>query len=214
MLYVFASNADGTASTYLGDFKVSKPGDNSLEAKANSRRRPADDKQLPQGTTTRVRTLIPSQFLARLGALDQQLLAAEATVESNKFELAQQGTLSVQNDKLIGRDWLKSMAIPNWPMRLPAVDVKGLLTAIVEEEEARNGALIEADRLMRALKKARDDFASIRQKNANRVLSLPQPAAADPTVAPAGNSPRTGRTHKIISSGIRCAQTPGISSVS
>jgi hypothetical protein len=186
VLYVFIPNAEGTASTYLGDFIVNKAGDNSVEARANSRRRAADDNKV-QSPAARVRTLIPSHFLARLGALDQQLLAVEATVESNKFELARQGILSGQSDKLIESRMAEINGNPQLAdAPLPAVDIKGLLTALVEEEESRNAALIEADRLMRALKKTRDEFAKIRGENADRVLSLPQPDAADRTVGAAG----------------------------
>jgi hypothetical protein len=184
VLYVFVPNAEGTSWRYLGDFKVSKAADNSVEAKANSRRRPYDDKQL-QPATARVRTLIPSHFLARLGALDQQLLAAEATVEANKIEVARQGTLSGQSDKLIESRMAEINGDPQLAdAPLPAVNIKGLLTAIVDEEEAHHAALIEADRLMRALKRARDEFAKIRRENADRVLSLP--AAADRTVGAGG----------------------------
>ncbi len=66
VLYVFVPNANGT-STYLGDYKASAPGDNQVQAKPNSRRRPADGKQV-QAQNSRVRTLLPNAFLERLKA--------------------------------------------------------------------------------------------------------------------------------------------------
>ncbi|MGE5194428.1 MAG: hypothetical protein ACM3U2_18215 [Deltaproteobacteria bacterium] len=185
VVYVFIPNADGTA-TYVGDFKVTKVADNQCETNANSRRRPGDAKQVT-AQNARVRTLIPTPFLARLGALDQQLLAAELTVATNNNELKRQGTLFEQSEKLIETRMAElngNPALANRP--LPAVNVIGLLTGIVEEEEARNAALIEADRLMRELKAARDSFAKIREENAARVQSLPQPPAAEPALGAVG----------------------------
>src|SRR5262245_17417626 len=185
VLYVFVPNADGT-STYLGDFKVTRVAETACQAKPNSRRRPTDDKQV-QAQNARVRTLIPNEFLSRLGALDQQLLATELTIASNDEELKRQATLSEQSDGLIGtrmgeingNDQLQGKP-------LPPVIIKGLLTSIVEEEEAWHASLLEADRLMRALKQARDDFARIRAENEKRVQSLSQPALADPAVGVTG----------------------------
>ena len=50
----------------------------------------------------------------------------------------------------------------------------------------RNAALIEAYRLMRALKKSRDEFAETRKDNEQRVQSLPKPAPQEPAVGAAG----------------------------
>jgi hypothetical protein len=186
VLYVFVPNADGT-STYVGDFRVTRVADEQCETRPNSRRRPADAKQLNNIQNARVRTLIPSQFLARLSALDQQLLAAELTIASNDKELKRQGTLFEQSGKLIDLRLGELNGNPELANKpLPPVNVVGLLTAIVEEEEARNAALIEADRMRRELKATRDSFTKIREENAARVELLPQPPAADPTVGAVG----------------------------
>jgi hypothetical protein len=65
------------------------------------------------------------------------------------------------------------------------VYILGLLTAIVKEEEARNAALIEADRLTHELKRTRDSFEQIRKENLLRVESLPAPPAQKRTVGAA-----------------------------
>src|SRR5438477_1587330 len=80
VLYVFGINQNGT-SLYVGDFKVARAGENATEAAPNSRRRPNDPQ--PAQFLARVRTMIPNQFQARLGTLDQQLLAAEQLIDTS-----------------------------------------------------------------------------------------------------------------------------------
>jgi hypothetical protein len=184
VLYVFVPNADGTWS-YLGDYKVLVAGDAQVEAKAHSRRRPAEAKQVA-AQNARVRTMIPDPFLSRLGALDQQLLAAELTFKMNNDSLKSQGTLGELTEGQIaarmaeidGNPALQGQALPN-------VNIKGLLNALKEEEEARHAALLEADRLMRDLKAARDEFARVRGENEKRIQSLPRPGATETTVGAA-----------------------------
>ena len=186
VVYLFLPNADGTSSTYLGDFKVTaRLNDNQAEMTPNSRRRPSDSKKLT-AQNARVRTIIPTQFVARLGALDQQLLGAELTLATNNNELKRQALLLDQSDKLIETrlgELNGNPALADKP--LPAVNVVGLLTAMVEEEEARNAALIEGRRLMQELKANRDSFDRIRKQNADRV-QLPQPSAPAPAAGAGG----------------------------
>ncbi len=186
VLYVFVQNADGQTTTYVGDFKVSKPGEAQIDVKPYSRRRPDAPKQLPS-QIARVRTILPNAYLARLGALDQQMLAADLTITSNKEELDRQAVLLQQAEGLIATRMAEIDGDPNLQgKQIPAVHIKGLLTSIADEDEARNAALIEADRLMRALKRARDKFAATRKQNEQRVQSLPKPAPVDPAVGAAG----------------------------
>jgi hypothetical protein len=176
VLYVFVPNPDGT-SVYLGDYKVEQTNENGTRAKQNSRRRPADYKQA-QYQNVRVRTMIPNQYVKTLGDLDQVLLNTELTIRSNNEELARQGRLSEQVDKLIAARLAELNGNADMANRnIPEVHIKGLLTSIVSEEEARNAALIEADRLMRELKKTRDEFQAIRKDNQQRVDALPKSAA-------------------------------------
>jgi hypothetical protein len=171
VLFVFAPQQDGT-SVYIGDFKVTKPGDNATEAVPYSRRRENDPK--PPNFAARVRTLIPNQFQTRLDMLSEQLLEAELTIGTNTEELARQGKLLQQVEKLIelrmaeinGNSQLEGQS-------LPPVNIRGLLTAIFDEEDVRDAALIEADALLHDLKKTRDAFERIRKDNELRVKSLP-----------------------------------------
>lgn len=181
VLYVFAPNADGT-SVYIGDFKVTKPGDANSTAKFNSRMRPSDYKQA-QFDKVRVRSMIPIQFQSRLAMLNQQLLAAELAVGSNQEEVARQARLSELTDKLIASRMAEidgDKTLEGQP--IDEAYVLGLLTAIVKEEEARNAALIEADRLTHELKHTRDSFEEIRKENLQRVESLPAAPAQKRTV--------------------------------
>jgi hypothetical protein len=178
VLFVFVPNPDGT-SVYLGDFKVTKVTDNSATAKPNSRRREYD-LRAAQFQNGRVRTNVPNQYIARLGMLDQQLLSAEQAVATGKDELARQALLSEQTDKLIAsrmNELNGDQKLEGQP--LPIVHIKGILTSIVAEEEARNADLIEADGLMRDLKRTRDRFEQIRKENRQQVDSLPQPVSRE-----------------------------------
>lgn len=180
VVYVFAPQQDGS-SIFIGDFKVTKPGDNNTEAMPYSRRRANDPK--PPNFAARVRTLIPNQFQTRLDMLGEQLLAVELTIETNTEELARQGKLLEQTDKLIGLRMAEINGNPQLEgQSLPPVNIKGLLTAIFDEEDARDAALIEADTLLHNLKKTRDAFERIRKDNELRVKSLPQPAPQEPAV--------------------------------
>jgi hypothetical protein len=184
VVYVFAPNPDGT-SVYVGDFKVVKPGDTNSTAKPNSRRRPADFKQA-QYEKVRVRTMIPMQFQSHLAMLDQQLLAADLAIKSNQEEVDRQAKLSTQTDKLIASrmDELNGdKSLEGQP--IDEVYVLGLLSGILKEEEARNAALIEADRLTHELKRTRDNFELIRKENLQRVEALPAPPAQKQTVGAA-----------------------------
>ncbi len=183
VLYVFMPKEDGS-SVYVGDFKVTRAAANQIQARPNSRRRSGDAKA--GQFAARVRTLLPIQYLSRLETLNQQLLAAELTIGTNKDELDRQQKLFDQTEKLIAARMAEINGNPELAGKsLPSVHIKGLLTSIVEEEEARNGALIEADKLRRALKQARDRFAQVRRENQDRLQSLPQPSASEPTVGAA-----------------------------
>lgn len=185
VLYAFAVNQDGS-STYVGDFKTLSVKDNTVDARPNSRRRPNDVK-IPAQFVVRVRSMLPSQFTARLGTLDQQLLAVELAIANDNEELARQAQLMQQSEKAIANRMAELNGNPELAQKtIPGVHVAGLLTSIVEEEEARNAALIEADRLMRELRNTRLEFEQIRKENQKLVESLPQPATAEPTVGSAG----------------------------
>lgn len=184
LLYVFAPNQDGT-SVYVGDFKVVRAAENATMAKPASRRR-ANEPKLT-GAPVRVRTQLPNQYLTHLQALDQQLLAAELQIATNNEELARQGQLLNQSDKLIAARMAELNGDPALQGKeIPDVNVNGLLTSIVEEEEARNAALIEADRMTHELYQTRQDFLETLKANRGLVESLPQPAPQEPAVGAAG----------------------------
>ncbi|MBS0261009.1 MAG: hypothetical protein JSS02_03560 [Planctomycetes bacterium] len=171
VLYVFAPVDDAT-SVYLGDFKVEQANEQQTRALPNSRRRAADLKE-GQFQNVRVRTMIPNQYVKRLGDLDQSLLTAELSIQSQQEELARQARLAEQAEKLIASRLAELNGKPELAnVRVPDVHIRGLLSSIVAEEEMRNAALIEADRLSRELKRTRDEFNTVRQENLKRVEGL------------------------------------------
>ena len=179
LIYVFASNPDNT-SVYVGDFLIEQANETASRAKTNSRRR-ASDLKPAQYQNLRVRTMIPISLKKRLGDLDQQLLAAELELRSNREELARQGRLTQQTEKLITARMFELNGNPDMAEKnVPEVHLRGLLSAIVVEEENRNAALLDADRLARKLKRTRDELNALRQQNVERVQALSLPGESAP----------------------------------
>ncbi|MSR59325.1 MAG: hypothetical protein EXS05_17060 [Planctomycetaceae bacterium] len=172
-IYVFAFGETGD-SKFLGEFKVTKAADQAAAARPNWFLRVGD---LTEGVyQVRVRTAIPNQFQTRLGEIDQHLLAADLVVSNNEIELARQGQLIGQTDKLIAGRLSEINGAPDLEGKnLPDVNIKGLIAAMSDEEQARNVALLQADRLQRALKLAREQFQETVKANAELTKALPQP---------------------------------------
>jgi hypothetical protein len=181
VLFVFALNADGS-SRYLGDFKVSgKLTETSCMTKPNWFQHAGD--VTPGTYKVRVRTLIPNQYQSRLGSLEQQILAAEQSIQTNQSELERQTQLAEQTDNLIETRLTELNGDPALEGKtLPPVNVKGLLAAMVDEEEARNAALVTIDQLLRDLKKTREQFIETLKANRQLTDSLPRPPASDAAV--------------------------------
>jgi hypothetical protein len=185
ILHVFAINADGT-SKYLGNFKVTRAGESACEARPNWLRYAGDLSGSAAELTVRVRTLVPNEYQARLGDLEQQILAAELSVRTNEDELAAQSKLQAQSEKLIDKRLSEINGDPQLADKtLPAVNVKGLLAAMADEEEARNASLAEVDRLRRELKQTHERFVETLKTNRKLAESLPQPAAVPATIGAA-----------------------------
>lgn len=186
VLQVFAVGPEG-GSRYLGSYKVTRVAETACEAKPNWLIAAGDYTARPE-FEARVWAMIPGQYQARLTALDQQLLAAEQTLTTNKNELARQNELQDQTDKLIASRLSEIEGAADLQGKpLPQVYIKGLLSGMVDEEEARNAALIEADRLRRELKETREKFEQTMKANRELTNSLPQ---AEPTETTVGSTSR------------------------
>ncbi|MFN0055344.1 MAG: hypothetical protein ACKV0T_24625 [Planctomycetales bacterium] len=180
VLYVFALNPDGT-SRYVGDFKVTRPSEGATDAVRNWFLYAGD--LTPGEFPVRVRSALPTQYLTRLGSLDQQILAVGQTVLTNQAELQRQMELTEKGEALIASRLAEIEGAPALEGQpLPEVNVKGLLAAMVGEEEARNRALEEADQLLRDLKETRERFVDTIRRNRQLQKALPQPTAEEPTV--------------------------------
>ena len=97
-VFVFAQNPDGS-SRYLGDYRFQRAQETSSTARPNWLLSSGD--ATPGQFKVRVRTLIPNYLQSRLGAIDQQLVAANAALETNKAEMERQKQLTEQTEQLI-----------------------------------------------------------------------------------------------------------------
>jgi hypothetical protein len=181
VLHVFAINPEG-GTKYIGDYKVTRIAETACEAKPNWLLKAGDTTARPD-FEARVWAALPGQYQARLTALDQQLLATLQTVATNEQELARQTELQNQTDTLIATRLSEIDGAPGLEGKtLPQVNIKGLLSAMVDEEEARNAALLEADQLRRDLKETREKFEETLKANRELTESLPQSAPTETTV--------------------------------
>lgn len=172
-IYVFAFLESG-GTKYLGDFKVTRANEQGALARPNWFLRAGD---MTEGVyQVRVRSTIPNQYQTRLGELDQHLLSAGQIVLNNELELARQGQLLAQTDKLIAGRLAEINGAPELEGKnLPEVNIKGLIAAMSDEEKARDALLLEADRLLRALKLARAQFQEAVKANEELTKALAHP---------------------------------------
>ncbi|MGQ0634078.1 MAG: hypothetical protein ACT4QC_05695 [Planctomycetaceae bacterium] len=185
-LFVFAIDAEG-GSKFLGNFKVVGADGNRSRARPNWRVRAGELAPTSGVIPVRVRTMVPNQYQARQAALDQQLLAVEQRIATETEQIDMQKQLDdltgVQVGLRLGEiNGSKSLE----GRRLPDPLIRGYLVAIPTEEEARNKALLEADRLLRQLKETRRQFEETLRENRRLTESLPQGSAATPTVGAVG----------------------------
>jgi hypothetical protein len=170
LLYVFALNQDGTDSTYVGCFRVAQAAENRVVAIPHWRLREGDlaPGKLPFGA--RVRTQVPTAHQARFATLDQQLLAVEQGLADALEEKQALAALAAQTEKLIDERQKELDGDPAFETKsVPDVNKLGLLAAIAKEEESRNQALLEADRLHRELLQVRQKLNDVLKSNRQRV---------------------------------------------
>lgn len=181
VVFAYMVNPDGT-SNFVGDFRVVRIGDAAADARPNWRVRPGELQaaRVAPGVW-RIRTLIPNQYQTRFAELDQQILTAEQSMAGHQNALERQMKLLAEADKRVGARLSEINGNPALDgKQIPGVFIKGLLTSLAEEDEARNSALREADELLHKLKKTRETFEDVLKQNRALTNSLPQPAP--PTV--------------------------------
>jgi len=185
LLHVFALNQDGSDSTYVGCFRVAQAAENRVVAIPHWRIREGDlaPGKLPFGA--RVRTQIPTADQSRFAAIDQQLLAVEQGLANAQEEQGALAALLAQTEQLIAERMKEIDGDPAFEQKqVPAVNKLGLLSAITQEEEARNQALLEADRLHRELLAVRKQLQEV--LNQNRQAVAGRDDGGDQPVARAG----------------------------
>ncbi len=183
VIYLFAPNADGS-STLLGSggFRVTKALEDRAALEPTWRMRAGDVSAKPG--EWRARALVPAHYEARFSQLEVELIAADDALRAGQQELDRQTEaikvatehLNLRLNEINGNPDLEGKDLP------PSI-VKGLLTVLEDEEELRNAALAQVDRLLRDLKQTREAFDRVRQANVELTNSLPHPAATPPKVS-------------------------------
>lgn len=114
----------------------------------------------------RCRALVPSNYQNRFNDLEVQFLVADENLTAAKNQLALNQRLIASADEHIGLRMNQVNGAADLDGKgLPDEIVKGLLATLGDEEEQRNNALVEVDRLLRALKDTQDAVAAAVQSN-------------------------------------------------
>jgi hypothetical protein len=178
-VHAFATQPDGNTA-YVGAFRVALVRENEAAIEPSERVRDVDLKRLEtfSGQKWRIRTQLPAEHVQRFRELEIQLAVNDELLQSKTNDLRRNDALiKVANDHRTFR----TREIEGDPaaqgQQLPDQYVSGLLVVLAKEEEARNAAVKEVDRLLRELKKTNDQFDQIREENRKLAEGLPRPAA-------------------------------------
>ncbi|HTN02158.1 hypothetical protein [Planctellipticum variicoloris] len=179
-LYGFELQPDGT-SIYRGDFSVETALDAQSLMRPNFRVRP-EEIATWKGANWRWRTTIPATTTKLFDDMELALVRADELLGARRQTLQIQDKLIAEAKdqhaqriaELIGGDQLPQ------DEQLATEYRAGLVAAVEESEELRNGLLIEVDRLRRELLALQQDVDRIKSDNVQSVGKLPQPA---PSVA-------------------------------
>lgn len=180
MLYAFRPDSDGSGMIWVGSFYAQRVADaeTDLVPTWTVRAGEADPWSTP-GTRWRVWPRLPSAAVTRFGKLQQALIAADEQLSSkNNYLQVQQGLLDDANrhNRLRREELLGPPNPPAPPAELEDMEYShGLLAAIAAEDEARNTAEAEVDRLRRVLKRSYQTLDVYRSDNVELVKELPQP---------------------------------------
>lgn len=175
-LYGFELLADGS-SIYRGDFTVETALDAQALLKPNFRVRP-QEVQTWQAGNWRWRTTIPATITKLFDDMQFQQLTRDELLG------ARQQTLKIAEEQLVTATTQKELRVAELiggeqlsqdPQVQPEYRV-GLVAAIEEAEDSRNGLLIEIDELRRKLLALQKDVDRLLAGNAEAAEKLPQPA--------------------------------------
>lgn len=174
IVYAFAPNGDGTF-TYVGDFKVTTAREDRAALEPNWRVRPGVAQSWRTGDW-RIRSLIPAQHQVRFTNLEVELLIADELLTAQRDNVARQQQLTQVAEQHVQLRVGEINGLPDLEGKtLPPEISKGLLTVLADEEDTRNGVLLQVDDLLRKLRETNEGIDRLRALNAQLVASLPQP---------------------------------------
>jgi hypothetical protein len=190
-IHVFIPNAEGQ-SAYLGPFTAKQVQGGFTTAEADFPLRDADRANwaafVGQTTAGRVYGSVPSSGPESVLHLQQMLILKNELLEAEQDLLAQRQTeVTVANEHLNYRN-NELHGDPNLEGErgaLPQFVIDGLVKAIEDADEDRNGTLIEVDDLRHRIKASYDEI--IKLEAANRALADSLPSG-DATAAPVTSS--------------------------
>ena len=180
-IYAFQPSDEGKFM-YVGSFQVTTLRENQAALKPTFRLRTGETANWKAGNW-RFRTLVPAGYKERFSDLEVRSLLADELldaklrnieIQTQLADLAKQH-LELRKGELLGNEEMKAYA-----GKLDIEFVEGLIAAIDLEEERRNAANVEVDRLRRNLKSAHDMLTKLIAQNKAGARDLPgaQPAPA------------------------------------
>ena len=183
IVYAFQVLPEG-GSRFLGQFKATRVAAQSSFVPV-WRFRTGDDANWKQGNDYRVRTLIPAPEQARLNDLEVQLVIGDELLAQKQEDVQTQDALSKLADEHLALRVGEIEGFPDLQGREEAIGkdaVQGVLKSLVEEEEARNAALAEVNRLERELLLTNRGFESLVRSNSELARQLPHGGPPEPAV--------------------------------
>jgi len=180
LIYAFQPGANGEFE-FVGEFLPTRIAAGNSTLKANWKLRPNEIASWRPGNGWRLRTRIPLAEKVRLDLLGVQFTTQDQLLAARTADLAQleqkltpsiETLLSNREGELLGFENLEDSR-----GKLPDEAIDGVIKSLVKEEEARNAALAEADRLRHDLLDAIELYERIHAAN-QKATAAAKPAPA------------------------------------
>lgn len=179
--WLYGFELQGESAIYRGDFRVETALDAQSLMRPNFRVRPEEIAAWKPGNW-RWRTTIPATTTKVFDDMELALIRADELLGARQQTLQIQDKLIVEAKDQLGlrvAELVGGDQLPQEP-QLSTEYRAGLVAAVEEAEETRNGLLIEVDRLRRELLALQQQVDRLKSDNVRSVGKLPQPA---PSVA-------------------------------
>ncbi|QDT17506.1 hypothetical protein [Alienimonas californiensis] len=184
IVHLFAPTGNGDETVYVGPFFVQQAAERQAQLAPTFAVQPGEPQTWPVGNGDwRVRLDVPASRAARFVELDTGLVERREllTNRQNNILTRQQQELTDAQDTLAIRE-RALLGDPNAPEISDAPEIRaGLIATATAEELERAEALLELDRLRRAVKNASDELRAALAENVDLAGRLP--TAAPPRTA-------------------------------